>query len=107
MIHLEESAGRAIKSLLGETGCQRTIRIELQSSGCCDASLGLRADRVREADIVEALDELRFVISPEVYRMFGEVRISYRDEPGGTGFMITSARPASEWEGFGVSTLKL
>ena len=106
MIQLEGNAGRAIKSFLAEKGCQQPIRIQLQSNGCCDPSLCLSADQIRESDLVQEVDELMFVISPETYQLLGEVTISYRDEPGRKGFVITSIKPVSEWEGFGVSNIK-
>jgi len=106
MIKLEANAGRAIKSFLAEKGCQQPLRIQLQSSGCCDPSLCLEADQIRVSDLVQEVDELMFVISPETYQLVGEVTISYRDEPGRKGFLITSLKPVSEWEGFGVSIIK-
>jgi Fe-S cluster assembly iron-binding protein IscA len=66
----------------------------------------LSADQIRESDLVQEVDELMFVISPETYQLLGEVTISYRDEPGRKGFVITSIKPVSEWEGFGVSNIK-
>jgi Fe-S cluster assembly iron-binding protein IscA len=106
MIKLEANASRAIKSFLAEKGCQRPLRIQLQSSGCCDPSLCLSADQVGESDLVQEVDELTFVINPETYQLLGEVTISYRDEPGRKGFVLTSLNPVSEWEGFGVSLIR-
>jgi Fe-S cluster assembly iron-binding protein IscA len=106
VIKLEVNAGRAIKSFLAEKGCQPPLRIQLQSSGCCDPILCLRADQIRETDLVQEVDELTFVIGPEIYQLLGEVTISYRNEHGKDGFVITSTKPVSEWEGFGVSVIK-
>jgi Fe-S cluster assembly iron-binding protein IscA len=106
MIKLGTGAAGAIKAILGEEGPSKAVRVELRSSGCCDPSLGLSADRIREEDLVEIIDGLTFVLDPEVFRLFGEMTISYRDEPGERGFRVTASRPVSEWEGFGVSILK-
>ena len=106
MIQLEAKAGRAIKAFLAEKRCRKPIRIQLQSSGCCDPIICLHADEIRKPDLVQEIDELTFVISPEIYQLLGEVKVSYRDEPGSKGFVITSTKPIGEWEGFGVSDIK-
>ncbi len=54
------------------------IRIEFVSSGCCDASLGLRLDKIRESDLVEEVGGLNFVLSRKIYDLVGQVRISLR-----------------------------
>ena len=100
LVTLDPGAGQAIRSLLSERGVQAPVRIELQFSGCCDPSLGLIVDTVRESDLVEELDGLTFVISPETHELVGEVRISYTDEEGRKGFVLTSSKPLSEWDGF-------
>jgi Fe-S cluster assembly iron-binding protein IscA len=97
----------------GEIICELTaeelpssIRIEICSTGCCDASLGLRADKVQEMDLVEEIADLKFLINSEVYALTGNVSISYIDESGRKGFVLTSQHPLNEWEGFGVCQLK-
>ena len=107
MVKLEASASQTIRSFLAEKGIQRPIRIHLQSSGCCDPSLGMSVDDIRESDWVEEVEGLTLVISPELYRMVGEVTISYTDEAGRKGFILTSEKPVSEWEGFGVSPIRI
>jgi Fe-S cluster assembly iron-binding protein IscA len=57
-------------------------------------------------DLTLELDGLKFVINPETYRVVGDVTISYVDEQGRRGFVITSAKPVGEWDGFGVSDIK-
>jgi len=107
MVKLESRAGQAIRSFFSEKGLQRPLRIHLQSRGCCDASLCLSVDTIRESDLIKEVDGLVFVISPETLGLVGEVRISYRDESGKIGFVLTSSRPVSEWEGFGVSSIRI
>ena len=102
MVKLEQGAGRAMRIFLEEKGLHQPVRIELQSSGCCDSLLGLRLDAVREADLVQEADGLTLVMSRETGRLAGEVTISYVDEAGRKGFVVTSSNPVSEWAGFGV-----
>ena len=107
LVTLDPGAGQAIKSLLSEGGNQGPIRIEIQSSGCCDPSLGLIVDTVRESDLVEELDGLTFVISPETHQLVGEVRISCADDAGREGFVLTSSKPLSEWDGFATRSIQM
>jgi Fe-S cluster assembly iron-binding protein IscA len=107
MIQLEPGAGQAIKSFLAEKGSRGPIRIDLNSTGCCDASLGLSVDTVRAADLVQEVDGLQFVMSPETYQLVGEVTISFVDERGKKGFVLFSSKPVSEWDGFGVCSIRV
>jgi Fe-S cluster assembly iron-binding protein IscA len=102
VVNLEAKAGQAIKSFLAEKGIQRPLRIHLQFTGCCDPSLGLSVDSIREPDLIEDVNGLTFVIDPEVYQLAGDITISYVDEIGRRGFILTSDKPLSEWDGLGV-----
>jgi Fe-S cluster assembly iron-binding protein IscA len=104
-VKLEAGAGQAIKSFLAEKGIQRPLRIHLQFTGCCDPSLGLSVDSIREPDLIEEVDGLTFVIDPEVYQLVGDITISYIDEIGRKGFILTSDKPVSEWDGLGVCAI--
>ena len=106
MIQLEPGAGQAIKSFLAEQGCRGPIRIDLNSTGCCDVSLGLSVDQMRASDLIEEVDGLQFVMSPETYQLVGEVTISFVDEKEKRGFVLGSSRPVSEWDGFGVCSIR-
>ena len=103
---MEPGVSQAIKSLLAERNIHRPIRIDLNFSGCCDSSLCLRADAVLDGDLNLESDGLIFVINPATYQLVGEVIISYIDEPGRKGFVLTSSKPVGEWDGFGVSDIK-
>jgi len=59
-------------------------------------------DNIRESDLIEKVDDLTFVIGPEVYQLAGDITISYTDEIGRKGFILTSDKPLSEWDGLGV-----
>jgi Fe-S cluster assembly iron-binding protein IscA len=106
MVQLEPGAGEAIKSFLAEQGCQWPIRIDLNSTGCCDVSLGLSVDQLRASDLIEEADGLQFVMSPETYQLVGEVTISFVDDKEKRGFVLFSSKPVSEWDGFGVCTIR-
>jgi Fe-S cluster assembly iron-binding protein IscA len=107
IVKLEPGVSQAIRSFLADKGIQQPIRIDLNFSGCCDASLCLCVDTILETDLTLELDGLTFVINPETYQLVGEVTISYMDEMGRKGFVLTSSKPVSEWDGFGVSDIKI
>jgi Fe-S cluster assembly iron-binding protein IscA len=107
LVTLDPGVGPAVRSALAEKGVQGPIRIELRSAGCCDASLSLSVDTVHESDLVEELDGLTFVISPETHQLVGEVRIAYRDDPGREGFVLTSSKPVGEWDGFATCSIRV
>jgi hypothetical protein len=100
-------AVQAIKASLAELGVDGPLRIELGFAGCCDPSLGLAVDAVRETDLVEEWEGLMFVIAPEVYEQVGEITISPIDDGDRCGFVITSSKPVSEWEGFGACRIRI
>ena len=106
-IKLEQGVSRAIRSFMEGKGIQRPLRMDLNFSGCCDASLCLCVDQRRRDDLVFKTEGLTFVISPETYEMTGNINISYVDQAGRKGFVIKSARPVGEWDGFGVSEIKI
>lgn len=106
IVKLERSAYLPIILELADQKLQPSIRIELCSTGCCDASLGLRVDAPQEADLVEDIGVLKFLMNSELYALVGDVSISYVDEAGRKGFVLTSQHPLNEWEGFGVCDIK-
>ena len=107
MIKLEQGVSRIISLFINEKNIRRPLRIDLNFSGCCDASLCLCADDVREKDLILEVEGLNFVMSSEIHELAGEVTISYMDEAGRKGFVIKSNKPVGEWEGFGVCDIKI
>ena len=107
LVTLGPGAGQAIRSLLSEGGVQGPVRIEVQFTGCCGPSLGLMVDTVRESDLVEELEGLTFVISPDTHQLVGEVRISCADDAGRKEFVLSSSEPISEWEGFATCGIRM
>ncbi len=106
MIQVEPSAAQAIRAFLAEKGFEGTVRIHLQSSGCCDPSLCLSVDKVRDSDLIYQQGELTFVISPEMEELAGDISIVPAEQNGRKGFILTSSRPISEWEGFAVTFIR-
>ena len=107
IIKLDQEAARAIKAFLNEKGIQMPIRIDLCFKGCCDPTLDLRVDNAAEQDLCIDLAGLQFIISPETYELAGAVTISHVNEKDQKGFRITSSKPLSEWDGFGVCNIKI
>ena len=60
-------------------------------------------DRVRESDLVEEVDGLTFVISPETHDLVGDVTIGCAED----GFVVMSAKPLSEWDGFAPCKIRM
>jgi Fe-S cluster assembly iron-binding protein IscA len=106
-IKVDPIALEAIKSLLAEKRSEGPVRIELQFTGCCDPSLGLLVDEARESDIVADVDGVRFVIDPQAQELAGEISIAFRREGERRVFVITSANPIGEWEGFMTCEMKV
>ena len=108
IIKLEKGVSRAIHSFLDEKNIQdQPLRIDLHFTGCCDTSLHLNMGRIRQDDVILKFEGLTFLINPELYELTGEIAISYVDEAGRQGYIIKSARPLGEWDGFGVSEIKI
>ena len=106
LVKVNPAASQAVRSLLSRSGTQGPVRIELQFTGCCDPSLGLIVDTVRESDFVEEVDGVTFVIDPPTRELAGEVSIDYKDDDGRAVFVLTSANPIGEWDGFITCSLR-
>jgi Fe-S cluster assembly iron-binding protein IscA len=90
-----------------DKGLVKPIRIDLCFTGCCDASLALVVDESHEGDLTVETEGLSFIISPETYELSGDIHITHTDEAGTKGFSITSSKPVSEWDGFGICNIKI
>jgi Fe-S cluster assembly iron-binding protein IscA len=106
LVKLEPGAAKAIRAALSGKGVRGALRIELRSTGCCDASLGLLVDAISEGDLVQESEGITFVIAPEVFRLAGEVTIANVDEDDRQGFVIQPGRPLNEWDGIGVCKIR-
>ena len=107
LINVSPEAIRAIKTDLDAKGATGPVRIDLHSTGCCDASLGLCLGSVQADDFQEEIDGLTFVISAEMHQAVGEVSIGRVNEADKRGYMLTSSIPLNEWQGFAVCDLQI
>jgi len=57
--------------------------------------------------LTQVIDGLTFIIDPEAHELVGEVTVSYEDEMGRKGFVLSSVKPLSEWQGFSVTDIKI
>ena len=106
-ITIDSQAVEQIKAYLQANGVKGPIRIDLQSTGCCDPSLGLSVDREGAEDMKCEHSGVKFLIGPSVHQTVGDVKIEYSNDSVSPGFILTSAKPLSEWEGFGVCNIKI
>lgn len=107
MIKADASTLQAIRSFLAGRGFQGVIRVDLQFDGCCDPSLRLGLDSIRESDLVEELEGVTFAMAPDTYQLVGEVTISYVDGADENGFVLTSSNPISEWDGLTMGKIRI
>jgi Fe-S cluster assembly iron-binding protein IscA len=108
MIKLDPIACTAIKETLSAKGLPLCVRIEIQSTGCCDASLGMAADDAAEAsDMIEEMDGLTMFMCPALYALVGDVSISCVDDSRRDEFILVSEKPLNEWAGFGRCAVRL
>ncbi|MGA3281356.1 MAG: hypothetical protein ABSD50_10280 [Smithella sp.] len=101
IVTLGPGTAGAIKTWMFGNNAQGAIRIEIRSTGCCDASLGMRIDSARESDMVVIVEGITFVVGREIHDLVGQIAIARSDEPNRAGFIITSSIPLNEWAGFG------
>ena len=100
LINLDQPAIESIRKELQKKGLPLTLRIEIRSTGCCDASLSLVSNTAEESDLIESVEDLTIRMSPSTYKLVGTVSISYVDDAQKKGFVLTSSKPLNEWEGF-------
>lgn len=106
IVNIDPNAYEKMISELALQNLQPSIRIDLHFAGCCDSFLGLWADEGKPGDLVEQVGDLTFVIKTDIHDMVGEVTIAYGEKTWEKGFVLTSQRPVSEWEGFGVCSIR-
>jgi len=107
MIRLAPLACEAIKKVLTEKGLPLCVRIEIRSTGCCDASLGIAAETAEAHDLIAEIDGLTIAMSPATHQLVGNVSITGGDAADGKGFFLESDRPLNEWAGFAPSSIRI
>lgn len=93
----------ALAGELAQKKSSGVIRVELTSTGCCDASLGLRVDKLDDDDLTVKIEGMTFVVGRKTFELVGQVRIALRNN---AEFVLTSEKPVSEWDGFGSCTIR-
>jgi Fe-S cluster assembly iron-binding protein IscA len=106
LIRLDQPAVEVLRQFMQDKDNHRVIRINLSFKGCCDPALELCLDSRTEQDLICSQDGITLVMSPETYETAGSVSVSYMAETGRTGFAISSRKPISEWDGFGVCQIR-
>ncbi|MGD0170244.1 MAG: hypothetical protein ABSE54_11035 [Smithella sp.] len=105
IVTLGPGTAGAIKTWMSGNNAQGAVRIEIRSTGCCDASLGMRIDSAGESDLVVIIEGITFVVDRKIHDLVGQISIARSDEPNRSGFIITSSIPLNEWAGFGTSEI--
>ncbi len=106
MIKLSPSDCTTIKAILSEKGLPCSVRIEIRSTGCCDASLSMTADTAEESDLIEEIAGLTIFMRPALYALVGEVSVRCVDDSRTNEFILVSEKPLNEWEGFAGSQIR-
>jgi hypothetical protein len=101
---IETGVCEAIRHDLTAMDAQGFVRIKLTSTGCCDASLGMRVGTAGESDLVQEAGGITFIMHKDVHDRVGMVTISRRDN---ANYVLTPGRPLSEWDGFGSCKIKV
>ena len=92
LVSLEADVVQAIHQSLAENDLKRPIRIELRSTGCCDAALGLFLDKADENDLLQQIEGITFVLRPEINELAGEITIGWR----GSGFVLKAEKASQQ-----------
>ena len=64
-------------------------------------------DNAGGEDLSLELEGMTIIISPKTQALVGEVTIAYVEEINRRGFRVTSHKPLSEWDGFGLGNIKV
>lgn len=107
VIKLDPNACTAIKETLSEKGLPFCVRIEIQSTGCCDASLGMTPDTAEASDLIKEFEGLTILMRPALYALVGDISISCVDDSRSNEFILVSEKPLNEWAGFGRCVIRI
>ena len=107
LVILGPGTAGAIKTWMSGNNARGPVRIEIRSTGCCDASLGMRIDSGRESEPAVTIEGITFIVDREIQNLAGQISIARCDEPHRKGFIITSSIPINEWAGFGTCEITI
>lgn len=104
LIAMDSETVEEIKKELDKRGCPPSIRIDLRSSGCCDASLNLISQTSEESDLSEEFDGLKVYMSQEIRDMTQGVTVTFKVFDG---YYLKPKQPLSEWDGFSPTQIRV
>ncbi len=107
VFHVDSQTVQKIQQFLVQKGQACCVRVEIRSSGCCDAALGLAAQEPAQTDIVEQHDSLQIAMPLEIYQLVGGITISGSDDEPLQNFFLTSEKPLNEWSGFAPCSIQI
>ena len=98
MITLTEKAIQAIRQQIADPE-KIHLRVRLQSAGCCDPVLALLIDKPEPGDQEVVIDGINLLVDRHTAATCGRIDIDYAEKTWAQGFIITSEKPLSEWQG--------
>ncbi len=98
MITLTEKAIQAIRQQIADPENMH-LRVRLQSAGCCDPVLALLIDKPETEDQTLVVDGINLLVDGHTAATCGLIDIDYVEKSWNQGFVITSEKPLSEWQG--------
>lgn len=101
-IDMDPKAATEIRKELSRKNYPPMVRLDLRSTGCCDASLCLIAQSHESSDPFEELDGLMVYMGQDIRNLTLGAAISYIE---GEGYYIRSKQPLNEWDGFAPSRM--
>ena len=107
MVKVAPDTVEAIKAWSASNDIRGALRLQVQTSGCCEPILAASFDEIREDDLVEDIDGLQIAIDPSTYRITGEICIELAEEESSPPLLKLSPNlPLSEWSGFLITPIK-
>lgn len=107
VFYVDSQTVQKIQRFLAQKGLACCVRVEIRSSGCCDAALGLMAQEAVETDIVEQHDSLQIAMPLDIYQIVGGITISSSDDETPQDYFLTSEKPLNEWSGFAPCSINI
>jgi iron-sulfur cluster insertion protein len=94
---ISNEAYEEFKSFLDENKIENfNIRISHAGSSCHGPAFNIGVDEPKEGDIIEKVNDVNFIINPEIIDEFGLMTILSTEENGGRGLTL---RPLMEADG--------
>ena len=72
------------KVLEAQSDRPANVRVFVAGYGCSGPSLGLALDEVKDSDLIDESNEVKFIMDKEVYDTMGEIKVEFV----GNGFYV-------------------